>query len=187
MKDIRITRDANDSVIFEEVVINNTEMVFFINDDPKEAHFPTIADNPIAAASPLPSSQCIPQPSYGCRIDGHENEAGTIHIVDPLEATNTTLQQATQGQPINEQQVVTGGKSPYRITQEVFEVRDSNEVVIQSGSGIGPNLTLIATSDDSGIKVRGIPTLSGVYHFTFTVDDAARGNLQQVQYSMVVV
>ena len=80
-----------------------------------------------------------------------------------------------------------GGRPPYTITDQLFEVLDSNGAVIQSGSGIGPGLQLIPTTDNKGISVIGAPIISGNYTFTFTVNDAIGGNLQQVQYKMEVI
>jgi hypothetical protein len=186
MKQIRITRDSSGNVKFETVSIDNTENVFFINLDPQEAHWPTLASNKLGPAPSPPSSQCHPQFTYGCRIAGHENEQGIINIFQQLAAAKTTLNPATKGQPITQQQVVKGGMSPYKITAQLFEVKDSNNTVIQSGSGIGPGLQLIPKTDNTGIWVSGTPTLSGTYNFTFTVDDAMGWNLQQVQYVMKV-
>lgn len=185
MKRIRITR-VGSSVEFERVSVDNTETVFFINQDPDESHWPTIASNPLGPAPSPPSNQCHPEPTYRCKIAGHETEHGNIDIFAQLAETNTTLNPATRGQPITEQQVVLGGKSPYEISGQLFEVTDSDGTVIQGGSGIGPGLHLIPKMDNTGISVSGTPTLSGIYNFTFTVDDAMGGNLQQVQYRMVV-
>jgi hypothetical protein len=186
MQQIRITRDSSGNVQFETVSIDNTENVFFINLDPQAPHWPEIASNKLGPWPSLPSSQCHPKSPYGCKIAGHENEQGIINIFEPLAETNTKLKDATKGQPITQQQVVKGGMSPYQITGELFEVKDSNNTVIQSGLGIGPGLQLIPKMDHTGIYVSGTPTLSGTYIFTFMVDDAMGWNLQQAQYSMKV-
>jgi hypothetical protein len=186
MKQIHITRDSSGNVRFEEVSIDTTETVFFINLDPSAEHWPTIAANKLGQAPSPPSRQCHPQPTYGCKIAGHSLEQGVINIFSPLAEANTTLNQASQGQPITEQQVVQGGMSPYKITGRLFEVIGPGGAVIQSGSGIGPGLQLTPTMDNKGVFVGGTPALSGTYNFTFTVDDEMGGNLQQVQYTMVV-
>ena len=125
--------------------------------------------------------------SYGCQIKRHGNEKGVVNVFAQLAAADdTTLADATKGQPITEQQVVVGGMSPYAITGQLFQDTDAGGNVIKSGSGIGPNLQLNATTDSNGIWVTGTPTLSGTYNFTFTVNDAMGKNLQQVQYSMKV-
>jgi hypothetical protein len=193
MKRIRITRDDHDNVQFETVSVDTTENVFFLNQDPKEPHHPSIADNQLGPAPSAPSSQCIPEPAYTCLILGHENEGGVINIVEPLAAvsvdaaTNTVkLENASSGQPITRQQVVEGGKSPYKISSQFFEITDVNSTVIQNGSGIGPGLQLSVTPDDKGVWVSGTPTVSGTYNFTFSVDDATGANIQQVQYQMEV-
>jgi hypothetical protein len=190
MQKIKITRDSNNNVDFETVSVDNTENVFFVNLDPQEQHWPTIASNLLGPAPSSPSSQCQPDPTgtlsqvtYQCQIAGHTNEQGIINIFTPLAAANTTLNPAVSGRPIAEQQVVQGGMSPYKISGELFEVEG---LVPQSGSGIGPGLQLTPTTDNTGVFVSGTPTLSGTYTFTFTVDDGMGANLQQVQYTMVV-
>lgn len=185
MKQIQITRDGC-TVTFETVSVDTTENVFFVNLDPEDEHWPTISPNKLGPFPSPPSSQCIPAATYGCQIPGHQNEQGAINIFDPLSETNTTLQPATQGQPIADQQVVTGGMSPYQISGELFQVIGPGNTLIDSGSGIGPGLQLEPTSDNQGILVKGTPTLSGTYNFTFEVDDAMGSNLQQVQYTLVV-
>ena len=196
MKQIQITRDNNGKVTFETVSIDVTENVFFTNLDPQQAHWPYVefCTNQIGPAPSPNSSQCtIPQPTsppyqvnYQCRIPGHENEQGLINVFAVLAAGPTTLTPATKGTPITRQQVVVGGMSPYAISNQLFQIKDSNNNVIQSGSGIGPGLQLNATTDNTGIWVTGTPTVSGTYIFTFNVDDGMGGNLQQVQYSMKV-
>lgn len=190
MTRILITRVDDENVDFETVTIVDTDNVFFLNLDPKEPHHPDIADNPLGPAPSLPSSQCIPEPTYKCLIAGHGNESGIINIVPALVPVNANaenevgLANATMGQPIIRQQVVGGGKSPYRISDKFFEITDSNGALIQQGSGVGPGLQL--TPDDKGVWVSGTPTVSGTYTFTFSVDDAAGMNVQQIQYRMVV-
>lgn len=194
MQRIEITRDSNNNVEFQTVSVDNTENVFFINLDPQEAHWPTIASNQVGAAPSAPSSQCQPDPkldpadcpvqvTYKCQIAGHTNEQGIINIFAQLAAANTVLDPAVIGKPIAEQQVVLGGMSPYQITGELFEVTG---LASQSGSGIGPGLQLVPTTDNTGVWVTGTPTVSGTYNFTFTVNDGMGTNLQQIQYSMVV-
>jgi hypothetical protein len=207
MNQIRITRDRSGKVTFETVSIDVTENVFFTNLDPQQAHWPTLATNQVGAAPSANSSQCpVPPPQvtnpkpppakidqsppyqvpYKCKIQGHENEQGLINVFAVLAAGTTTLAPATKGAAITRQQVVVGGMSPYAISSPLFQIKDSNNNVIQSGSGIGPGLQLNATTDNTGIWVTGTPTVSGTYTFTFMVNDAMGGNLQQIQYSMKV-
>jgi hypothetical protein len=196
MQRIEITRDTNNIVQFETVSVDDTENVFFINLDPLEAHWPTIASNQVGAAPSAPSSQCQPNPTaplptqvtYQCKIAGHTNEQGIINIFTQIApVANTTLNPAVSGQPIGSQQVVLGGMSPYQISGQLFEVTTGpGGTVIDSGSGVGPGLQLTPTTDNTGVFVGGTPTMSGTYTFTFTVDDGMGANLQQVQYTMVV-
>jgi hypothetical protein len=185
MKQIPISRDAGGNVSFKTVAVDTTETVFFINLDPVDEHFPTIASNKLGRAPSAPSSQCHPQKSYGCNL--HPGEQGIIQIFPPLAPSNNTkLSNATNGQPMTQQTVVKGGMSPYQISSELFEVVDAAGNVIQSGSGIGPGLQLVPTPDNKGIFVEGTPTASGTYQFTFVVDDGMGKNLQQIQYLMLV-
>ena len=205
MKQIQITRDSNGNVTFEPVAIDVTENVFFTNLDPQEAHWPYLdpkatspdfCDNELGPAPSPNSSQCnVPPPAdlippknvktYTCKF--HQTEHGTVSVFAQLAAKNVALAPASKGQQIQEQQVVTGGQSPYAISGAQFQVTDNNNNVIDSGSGIGPGLQLNPDQKNSGgITVSGTPTLSGTYNFTFIVDDAMGKNLQQAQYSMKV-
>jgi len=193
MKQIQITR-TNNTVNFQTVSIDVTELVFFTNLDAQEAHFPTLTTNQLGPAPSPNSSQCaVPQPdplpgtyTYKCQIPGHENEQGIVNVNKVLAAENTRFG-ATLKIDVYKQ-VVVGGFSPYQIGGELFQVVDSSGNIIQQGSGsIGPGLSLLPRTDNTGIYVVGSPTMIGTYNFTFTVNDSAQHNLQQVQYSMVVV
>jgi len=201
MKQINITRDNSGKVTFEEVSIDATENVFFTNLDPQQAHWPYLnpqatspdfCDNQIGPAPSPNSSQCtVPsgtppyQVTYKCKF--HGNEQGTINVFAQLAAANTTLPQVNVNTPLPAPvQVVVGGKSPYTVSGQLFQVTDNGGNVIQSGSGIGPGLQLNASTNNQGISVTGTPTVVGTYKFTFTVNDAMGKNLQQVQYSMKV-
>ncbi len=216
MAQIKITR-SNGTVSFQTVNIDITENVFFTNLDSQQAHWPywdpnatspDFCDNQIGAAPSPNSSQCtvrVPQVTnptpppptvnqsppysltYKCKL--HQNEQGTINVFAQLAAGTTTLPQVSVNTPFAKPvQVVVGGKSPYTVTGQEFQVIDNSGNVIKSGKGnIGPGLVLYATLDNQGITVAGIPSLVGKYQFTFTVNDAMGKNLQQVQYSMKVV
>jgi hypothetical protein len=193
MKQIQITR-TNNTVNFQTVSIDVTEFVFFTNLDPQEAHFPTLTTNQLGPAPSPNSSQCaVPQPDslpgtypYKCSIPGHENEQGEVNVNAVLAAPANIQFSGTVNVAVNEQ-VVVGGFSPYQISGELFQVVDSGGNIIDQGSGsIGPGLSLSPTADNSGVYVVGSPTMIGTYSFTFTVNDSAQHNLQQVQYSMAV-
>jgi hypothetical protein len=181
------TGSEPDNVEFPDAFVSRTDNVFFINLDPLRPHWPDLISNelgpaPSFSSNPVQFGREVKEVEYHCQIAGHD-EKGTIKIVDDLAAVNTTLTQASSGQPIM-QKVVKGGRSPYIITDENFEVAGPDGGVIKSGSGIGPELQL--TTDDTGVFVEGTPTLSGTYTFRFTVDDGMGANLQQIQYTMVV-
>jgi len=203
MKQINITR-SNGNVTFEEVSIDATENVFFTNLDPQQAHWPYLdpqakspdfCDNQVGPAPSPNSSQCtVPTPkdlnppnnkvTYTCKF--HANEQGTINVFAQLAAANQKLPPAKVNQPLPAPgvQVVVGGKSPYTITGQLFQITGNNPA---SGSNsIGLGLKLNASTNNQGITVTGTPTVVGTYNFTFTVNDAMGRNLQQVQYSMVV-
>lgn len=206
MKQINITRDSYGKVIFQEVSVDTTDNVFFTNLDPQQAHWPywdpnakspDFCDNQIGAAPSANSSQCVlPVPSgktppydltYNCKL--HQGEQGIIHVFAQLAAGTTTLPQVSVktgfAAPV---QVVVGGKSPYTVSGQEFQVIDNTGKVIQSGKGnVGPGVLLDTKLDNKGITAAGIPSLVGTYLFTFTVNDAMGKNLQQVQYSMKVV
>jgi hypothetical protein len=205
---------VNGTVTFETVSINNTDNVFFTNLDAdpkpdKSTHWPTISDNQLGPYPSPNSSQCTVPDSkgnnppeedppyvvtYKCKL--HENEQGIINVFAVLAAAAaTTLPPAIVNEALPDNPpslpplpLVVGGKSPYSISGQVFQVTDDNNQVIQSGSGsIGPGLQVNPSADNTGISVIGTPTVVGTYNFTFTVDDGMGGNLQQVQYSMKVV
>ena len=179
---IEITRDSNDTVHFQTISIPETENVFFLNLDPKEAHHPSLLPHPLGPAPSPTSIGAVPHSPYTCLI--HPGEQGTIDIVPIMNQENADLAPATAGQPIDQQQVVSGGKFPYQISAANFEVRSSDGAVIQSGAGIGPGLQLI--TNNNGVSVQGTPTISGTYKFIFDVDDAISQNLQQLEYQMAV-
>jgi hypothetical protein len=206
MKQINITRDKNGNVTFQEVSVDTTDNVFFTNLDPQQAHWPywdpnaktpDFCDNQIGAAPSPNSSQCtVPVPvgktppyslTYKCKL--HQNEQGIIDVFAQLAPGTTTLPQVSVNTPFAAPvQVVVGGKSPYNVSGQQFQVTDNTGKVIKSGQGsIGPGLLLNASTDNKGITVAGIPSVVGTYQFTFTVNDAMQKNLQQVQYSMKVV
>jgi hypothetical protein len=205
MKQINITRNYS-GVSFQEVDVDTTENVFFTNLDTEQAHWPywdpnapspDFCDNQIGAAPSPNSSQCtLPVPSgqtppypltYKCKL--HPGEEGTINVYAQLAAGTTTLPQVNVNTPFAAPvQVVVGGKSPYVVSGEQYQVLDSSGNVIDSGTGnLGPGVLYDARSDNQGITVAGIPSMVGTYQFTFNVNDAMGKNLQQVQYSMKVV
>ena len=202
MKQIHISRDKNNTVTFEAVSIDVTENVFFTNLDTQQAHWPYLnpkatspdfCDNQIGPAPSPNSSQCtVPSGTppytviYKCKL--HDNEQGTILVFAQLAAGTTTLPQVSVNTPFAAPvQVVVGGKSPYIVTGQQFQVTDNSGNVTKGQGSIGPGLLLNDTLDNTGIYVAGIPSQVGTYQFTFNVNDAMGRNLQQVQYSMKVV
>ena len=221
MKQIHITRDGGGNVTFETVNIDNTENVFFTNMDSGQPHKPSIlklVGDEELGSYPSPNSSQVPVPvpqvtnpnpppptedqappyqvEYGCQIEGHETEKGTINVFAPLAASSDPNQEpppppillkpATTGTPIPAQQVVNGGMAPYSITDLSVNNNDVPGSSTKPGEQlpIAPGLQL--TQDAAGISVIGTPTQVGTYNFTFMVDDSMGRNLQQVQYSITV-
>lgn len=195
MKQIHITRQHG-QVVFEDVSVDTSETVFFTNLDTETAHWPAIATNKLGPAPSPNSSECaVPVPSnnpsppydvsYACKL--HAGETGVIHVFNQL-AAGTTAFNGVVGQPLQPQLVVTGGKSPYTISGEVFQIVDNHGQIIhpQEQGSIGPGLQLQPQPNSGGIKLSGTPAVAGTYQFTFVVDDAMGRNLQQVQYSLQV-
>ena len=199
MKQIQITR-TNNVVTFDTVAVDTTEFVFFTNLDPLEAHWPSMTTNQLGPApSPNSNQAAVPIPknwqntdppftyTYNCLIPGHSSEHGIVVVSAPLAAAaSTTLQPARVNVPIQPQQVVVGGVSPYQISGQLFTVVDAGGNVVRQGSGIGPGIYLTPSNNSTGIIVSGTPPVVGTYNFTFIVNDGAQHNLQQVQYSMIV-
>jgi hypothetical protein len=196
MKQIHITRDSSGTVVFEPMSLDATETVFFTNLDPKSEHWPDLITNQLGAA-PSANSSAFPVPppatgkvtnqiTYKCKIKGHEKESGTITVYAQLKAVNTSLKAATNGTPIAEQQVVSGGQAPYAISGQQFQITNNNTIVQYGDGTIGPGLQLNAKTSDLGVTVTGTPSVVGTYRFTFTVNDAMGRNLQGYQYTMVV-
>src|ERR1043166_8434000 len=176
MKQINITRDNSGKVTFEPVSIDATDNVFFTNLDPQEAHWPYL--NPQATSPDFCANQIGPAPSpnssqctvpsgtppytviYKCKL--HDNEQGTIEVFAQLAAGTTTLPQVSVNTPFAAPvQVVVGGKSPYIVTGQQFQVTDNSGNVTTGQGSIGPGLILNASTDNQGISVAGIPTLVG--------------------------
>ena len=175
---------------------------------------PNFCDNQIGPAPSPNSSQCPapgplvtnPKPpparinqaapyvlNYGCKF--HPDERGTVNVLpqmvvpQQLAKANNQLPGATVNQALPAPvQVVAGGKSPYGISGQMFQITDNTGKVIQTGSdSIGPGVQLVPDQfTNNGISVSGTPTVVGTYTFTFIADDGMGGNLQQVQYSMKV-
>ena len=199
MKLINIRRDNTGKVSFDEVDIDTTENVYFANLDPQEAHWPDIASNQVGPYRSANSSECVLKTAgttkitYKCTLHG---EVGVINVFPVLaagtdvnvKAGNVLNVTATRGAPIGEPQVIQGGKPPYTVNRQAFQVTDSSGKVIQSGSGVGPGLQLNnppITPGKTGITVSGIPNLSGTYTFGLDVDDSMGRNFQQ-QFTLVV-
>lgn len=196
---IHIKRE-NGAVSFEPVSVIAADLVVWVNQDKESAHWPALSPNQIGAA-PSPNSSDVPAPgptvagtkppysvTYKCLLPGHENETGTIDVLNPFSpATTANLPNATLNQPLPVPvQVATGGLSPYTINSQLFQVVAGGNIV-QSGQGSpGPGLTLNPTADNTGLTVSGTPTVAGTYTFTFDATDAMGLNVQQTQFTMNV-
>jgi hypothetical protein len=199
MAQINIRRDDDGNVTFDSISVDTTETVFFTNLDDQSKHWPTLAANRVGPFKSPNSSECpvnLPAGStlpfrftYGCQIEGHEGEQGVIMVFSPLavgaDVKAGKLPAATTGKPLAKpQQVVKGGKPPYTINRQVFQVTDGNGIVTPGAGGLQLNNNAATPNDATGITVSGTPTLSGTYTFALDVNDSMGKNLQQ-QYTMV--
>jgi hypothetical protein len=197
-KQIKITRGGS-TVTFETVSITPSELIFWTNEDTQAPHWPSLTTNQLGAA-PSPNSSATPVTvspnpivspplviTYSCKIGGHGSEQGIVNVFNEFQAASSTALQSVKRGTSTVQTVATGGKSPYSIDGQQFEVTNAQGQVIASGSGPGPGLTLgpIPTAN-SGIQVSGAPQVVGTYTFTFNATDAMGLNVQQSQFTLVV-
>lgn len=193
---IHIKRE-NGIVSFETASVIAADLVVWVNQDKEAAHWPSLSPNQIGAA-PSPNSSDVPAPgptvaganppysvSYKCLLEGHENETGTINVFNAFSAATAKLPDAKLNQPLpTPVPVATGGQSPYTINSQLFQVVAGGNIVQQGQGGVGPGLTLSATTDNTGLTVSGTPTVAGTYTFTFDATDAMGLNVQQTQFTM---
>lgn len=197
---IQINRNGS-VVTFETVSVITADLVFWINNDPRASHWPSLSPNQIGPApSPNSSPTALVNPGGTPPADPpnlafqvvytDRNDAtlkGVINVFQPFQvAAKTALPAATKNTPIPPQPVATGGISPYTFASQIHQVTDASGSVTSSGPGPGPGLTLTASTNNAGITVGGTPTLSGTYTFTFDVTDGMGLNIQQTQFTMVV-
>ena len=107
--------------VFEEVNVSQPDTVIWKNED-TQAHWPIpnctglllTADASSFALQPAPNPIVPMTILYGCAIEGHEAEQGTINIYNSFVAvTPLALTAAAPSAAI-----ATGGKSPYTITPD---------------------------------------------------------------------
>jgi hypothetical protein len=162
------------SVVFTQVTVTRSQVVFWKNNDPDAPHWPIQgprfqigpngnSDDSTVYPAPLPTTIY-----YGCAITGHENERGSIVVYDdflPSQIKNNVLPNGTKGAVYADQNLATGGMSPYTFTT--------------SGS-VPPGLTVAAnTAANTGIKIGGTPTQAGTFSFTLNATDNLQNNVQQ--------
>jgi hypothetical protein len=208
---INITRSGN-TVTFDPVSVVPSELVVWVNQDPKQAHWPSLSPNQIGPA-PSKNSSAVPltnpggtppasppnlafQVKYTCTLLGHQNEAGIINVFNQFQAgipaaggkVTFALPAATTGLQIKPQVVAAGGMSPYTINSQQYQVTDATgNIVSGPGSGPGPGLTLTPDpKNNGGISISGMPSVSGTYTFTFDATDGMGINVQQSQFTMAV-
>lgn len=129
------------------VDITQSQTVFWTNQD-SVAHFPVpnctgLRAQPDAVTNDV---QIVPIPAlpmaiaYGCAIEGHEGESGTINVYnDFVPVTALTLSSAT---PFAAVAAATGGKSPYAIQQDSAVPYITALDTIPAGSSAGLSLVL---------------------------------------------
>jgi hypothetical protein len=165
---------VNGSVVFTQITVTRSQVVFWRNNDPDAAHWPIQgprfqigpsgkSDDLTVYPAPLPTTIY-----YGCAVAGHESERGSIIVYDdflPSQIKNNILPGGIKGSPYPTTNLATGGKSDYTFS-------------ITNGC-LPPGMTITATTNDSGITISGIPTQSGRFSFTLNANDSLRNNVQQ--------
>ena len=164
---------VNGSVVFTQVTVTQSQVVFWRNND-KEPHWPIqgprfqvgpggSSDDSTVYPAPLPTTIY-----YGCAIQGHENERGSIIVYAdflPSQVKNNVLPAGTKGAAYTVQNLATGGMSPYTFSTT-------------SGS-LPPGMSITATTNNTGLTIGGTPTQSGTFSFTLNATDNLQNNVQQ--------
>ena len=172
---------VNGSVVFTQVTVTQSQVVFWRNND-TEPHWPIqgprfqvgpggSSDDSTVYPAPLPTTIY-----YGCAIQGHESERGSIIVYAdflPSQVKNNVLPAGTKGAayapqnlaPGTPQNLVTGGMSPY-----TFSI---------TGGSMPPGMSVTATTNNAGLTIGGTPTQSGTFSFTLNATDNLQNNVQQ--------
>jgi hypothetical protein len=110
---------------FATVDVYQSQAVFWTNRD-TVAHFPVPNCTGLRAAADAVTNdmQIVPIPvlpiavAYGCAIEGHEEESGTINVFGDFLPAGTAVTLSSEKKPFLPVSVVTGGKAPYKIVQD---------------------------------------------------------------------
>lgn len=199
---ININRNGS-TVTYETVSVITADLVVWKNNDPLDAHWPSLSPNTLGPA-PSPNSSFVPlvnpggtppanPPNLAFQVVYTDNEPkfgglqGIINVFNPFQASATALPAQKVNTPIATPiPVAQGGMSPYNVTGELFQVTNAQGTIVSSGSGPGPGLALKGTTNNAGVVLTGAPTLVGTYTFTFNATDGMGLNVQQNQFTMVV-
>jgi hypothetical protein len=175
--EITITRSAQGAGVFPPVEVTQSQLVYWKNNDPQSPHWPVFPDQPGVGprfqTGPGDTSDPV-QPygsttqltpgqsrsvSYGCQIEGHQAEAGTITVwADFLSATilndgiYNQLPDGTVGTVYPAVVLTVGGKPGYTHTL--------SDASLPAGISV--------TDGQLGVEVCGTPTTVG-QDFAFTV------------------
>ena len=165
---------VNGLVIFTQVTVTQSQVVFWQNNDPDAPHWPIQgprfqigpggnSDNATVYPAPLPTTIC-----YGCAIPGHENERGSIIVYAdflPSQVKNSILPAGTKGTAYTAQNLATGGMPPYTFS-------------VTSGS-LPPGMSITVPTNNTGITIGGTPTQSGMFSFTVNATDHLQNTVEQ--------
>ena len=131
-------------------VVQNDQVVWKNDDDKQHWPVPNCTGLKVASQAVSNALQVLPPTAaptlpmaiwYGCAIEGHESERGTINVFNNfvLAGTALTLSSASLNTPVA---AATGGASPYQITQDAsVDYITAAETAPQGGS-IGVSVVL---------------------------------------------
>lgn len=151
-KTITIQRSGG-SVSFGTVDVAQVDSVVWQNNDNVD-HWPVPNCTGLKVAPGKTSTGLQPAPGtaapslpativYGCAL--HDNESGTINIYDNMAAAAQPVN-VPQGTPYTQAAVMTGGKSPYQITQDPNNPTLTLQDTIPAGSSAGVAVILNAAT-----------------------------------------
>ncbi len=134
--------------VFQEVDLTQPDSVIWDNNDSQE-HWPVPNCSGLrvepgkgsSAMQPAPNPNVPLQVIYGCAIQGHETERGSMNIYAPMavKANPGAVSSATQA-PVS---VATGGKSPYTCVND--SAYDYLTLVETLPAGTSAGMSIVAT------------------------------------------
>jgi hypothetical protein len=133
--------------VFQEVNVSQPDSVAWKNED-TQAHWPVPNCSGLRVKAGQSSSALQPAPNpnvpmtilYGCAIEGHEAEQGTINIYNSFAAVTApnTLSATVVSTPI-----ATGGMSPYTLRPDPSQPQLTLRETTPAGSSTGVTIALV--------------------------------------------